>query len=139
MKPDKNKLAELVKEKRIENGYTQTELAESTKLSLRSIQRIEKGEVWPRPYSLNSLSEVLDCSFQLESTILQNTSKYTFSRKIIISIGSLLIIPLLGIAYLLQAANFPETAFEMMIFWILIILAECVIQWIIWVKWAEKS
>ncbi len=134
MKSDKNRLAELVKEKRIEHGYTQTELAESTKLSLRSIQRIEKGEVWPRPYTLNILSEVLDFSFEPGSSALPNTRPNSLPRKIIFSVGSFLILPLLGIAYLLQAANFPETGFEMISFWIIIISAECLLQWVIWIK-----
>lgn len=48
----KNMIASIVKEKRQELNMTQQELADLTNLSLRSIQRIEKGEVMPRKHTL---------------------------------------------------------------------------------------
>ena len=41
-------------------GLTQEELAFETNLSVRTIQRIEKGEVDPRTYTLNVLAEALE-------------------------------------------------------------------------------
>ena len=41
-------------------GFTQEELAEKTVLSLRTIQRIEKGEVDPRKYTIRSIAEMLE-------------------------------------------------------------------------------
>ena len=55
MKIEKQRLAVVIRERRTAAGYTQTELAEKTRLSLRSIQRIEKGEVLPRPFTIKAL------------------------------------------------------------------------------------
>ena len=41
-------------------GLTQEDLAERTKLSVRTIQRIEKGDVDPRNYTINVLAEALE-------------------------------------------------------------------------------
>ncbi len=44
---------------------TQEELAEKTELSARTIQRIEKGEVDPRAYTLQSIARALDVDFSV--------------------------------------------------------------------------
>ena len=49
---------------RKKNGYSQEALADETGLSLRTIQRIEKGDTQPRPYTLKVL---IDC-LQLDLT-----------------------------------------------------------------------
>lgn len=54
-----NKILELRKAK----GYTQEELADYCNLSLRTIQRIESGLVYPRSYSLKAIGEILDYDF----------------------------------------------------------------------------
>jgi len=41
-------------------GLTQEDLADKTNLSVRTIQRIEKGDVDPRTYTLNVLAEALE-------------------------------------------------------------------------------
>lgn len=51
-----NKVLEL----RLKRGFTQAELAEKTNLSLRTIQRIESGEVTPRNYTIKVIFECLD-------------------------------------------------------------------------------
>lgn len=51
-------IATIVKEKRKTLGYTQQEVSDITKISLRSIQRIEKGTVMPRMHTLKALSEL---------------------------------------------------------------------------------
>jgi uncharacterized Tic20 family protein len=48
-----------VAELRHEKGMTQEQLAEYCEVSARTIQRIENGEVEPRPFALNSLSNTL--------------------------------------------------------------------------------
>ena len=53
------KIAELRKQK----GFTQEELAFKTNLNVRSIQRIESGEVTPRLFTLKILGEQLDYDF----------------------------------------------------------------------------
>jgi phage shock protein C len=54
------KVAELRKQK----GFSQDGLAYLCKMNVRSIQRIEAGNVQPRPYTLKLLSEALDFKFE---------------------------------------------------------------------------
>jgi N-acetylmuramoyl-L-alanine amidase len=53
-------LASNIVKLRKERGLTQEELAEKTNLNIRTIQRIESGEVKPRLFTLKALSETLD-------------------------------------------------------------------------------
>lgn len=55
----------LIKELRIKKGMTQEELACSTEISTRTIQRIENGEVDPRAYTLQMIAKALDVDFSL--------------------------------------------------------------------------
>jgi len=48
-----------IQELRKQKGMTQEDLAEKTGLSVRTIQRIESGEVDPRSYTLNQIAEAL--------------------------------------------------------------------------------
>lgn len=48
---------------RQQKGYTQEQLAEYCEVSARTIQRIESGEVEPRPFTRNSLSNSLGFDF----------------------------------------------------------------------------
>jgi len=59
-------LGSLVAELRAQKGLTQEKLAEYCEVSTRTIQRIEQGEVEPRPFTLNSLSNILDFDFNSE-------------------------------------------------------------------------
>ncbi|MCH7677146.1 helix-turn-helix domain-containing protein [candidate division KSB1 bacterium] len=59
-----NKIAELRKQK----GLTQEELAYQAQLNVRSIQRIESGEVTPRFSTLKLLSEVFDLELRVENS-----------------------------------------------------------------------
>lgn len=52
------KIAELRKAK----GLTQEELVEKCNLSIRTIQRIESGEVTPRSYTIRIIFAALDCN-----------------------------------------------------------------------------
>ena len=58
------KIAEL----RGQKGLTQEKLAEYCEVSTRTIQRIESGEVEPRPFTRNSLSNILEFDFGREGT-----------------------------------------------------------------------
>lgn len=62
------KVAELRQQKNI----TQEQLAESCEVSTRTIQRIEKGEVDPRAYTLSMLSSTLDFDFEQDNTPNEN-------------------------------------------------------------------
>lgn len=54
-----NSIAICVKEGRLRKGYTQQELSDLTGISIRSVQRIENGDVIPREYTLRLLAEHL--------------------------------------------------------------------------------
>lgn len=54
-----------IKELRIKKGMTQEELADKTEVSVRTIQRIENGEVDPRAYTLQMIAKALDVDFSL--------------------------------------------------------------------------
>ena len=60
----KKMIAALVKEGRIAKGYTQKELSDLSHISIRSIQRIENGEILPRSYTLKTLAGILGKSFE---------------------------------------------------------------------------
>lgn len=57
-----------VAELRTQQNMTQEQLAEYCQVSTRTIQRIESGEVEPRPYTRNSLSNILEFDFGRENT-----------------------------------------------------------------------
>ncbi|MEE4198519.1 MAG: helix-turn-helix domain-containing protein [Bacteroidales bacterium] len=59
------KTGQIIRELRIKQGLTQEELGEKTELSTRTIQRIEKGEVDPRAYSLQMIAKALDVDYRL--------------------------------------------------------------------------
>ncbi len=50
-----------IAELRRQRGLTQEELADRTGLNVRTIQRIEQGEVTPRPSTLRMLSDLFEC------------------------------------------------------------------------------
>jgi len=55
---------QLIKKLRLQKGMTQEELAASAYTSVRTIQRIENGEVIPRAYTLQSIASVLEVDFE---------------------------------------------------------------------------
>ena len=61
-----------ITELRQQNGLTQEKLAEYCEVSTRTIQRIESGEVEPRTFTRNSLSNILEFDFGKESTSSEN-------------------------------------------------------------------
>lgn len=135
MKLKKQKLAEVVRSRREAEGLTQTDLSEKSGISLRSIQRIEKGEVLPRPFTLKALQNVL--KFSGEDLLPQNEGDHSEptvnkAQKIILSVGLLFILILLAIAFLAQSQNFPETSFELALYWVTVISLIGLVQWRIW-------
>ena len=58
-----------IKERRIKKGTTQQQLADDCGITLRTIQRIENGEVKPSLHSLNTISKVLEADL---SSLSQN-------------------------------------------------------------------
>ena len=63
------KIADLRKTK----GLTQEELVEQCNISVRTLQRIESGEVSPRSYTLKSIFEVLE--YKPSNTLIINTNQ----------------------------------------------------------------
>src|SRR5687768_14127049 len=61
-----------ITELRQQNGFTQEKLAEYCDVSTRTIQRIESGEVEPRSFTRNSLSNILEFDFGKEKTNNEN-------------------------------------------------------------------
>jgi uncharacterized Tic20 family protein/DNA-binding Xre family transcriptional regulator len=57
-----------VAELRAQKNMTQEKLAEYCEVSTRTIQRIENGEVEPRAYTRNSLSNILEFDFGQDNT-----------------------------------------------------------------------
>ena len=116
----KKVIATLVKEGRQAKGYTQKELSDLSNISVRSIQRIENGEIQPRSYTLKTLSQVLDISFEEFSMseaaeIPGQGYKLSKGQKIILSIGIPLFVFFACLAFIAQSSTFPETDFELMI------------------------
>ena len=61
-----------ITELRQQKGLTQEKLAEYCEVSTRTIQRIEGGEVEPRSFTRNSLSNILEFDFGKEDTNHEN-------------------------------------------------------------------
>lgn len=151
---DKEELARLVKEGRTARGYTQQELSDKTGLSLRSVQRIENGEVVPRSYTIRVLAEELGfevassrsggspSAFEPLSSIEPGTSvpppiplrssSPRRPRKIILTTGLGIILVLGAMAFLAQSPRFPETTFEALLFWLCIVVVYTVALLFIW-------
>ena len=81
-----------VSELRKENGFTQEQLAEFCEVTPRTIQRIESGEVEPRAFTRNSLSNVLE--FDLGQNDLGN-ERFWLAALHLSSIFCIVLIPLL--------------------------------------------
>src|SRR5215216_7775562 len=64
-----------ITELRQQQGLTQEKLAEYCDVSARTIQRIESGEVQPRSFTRNSLSNILEFDFGRENTNNQRDRK----------------------------------------------------------------
>lgn len=107
-------IADLVKEKRMFLGYTQKEVSEMSRISLRSIQRIEKGEVMPRMYTLKLLAKCLDFSLDSINNTESKNSKRGNKYKITLSLSFIVLPALLFAAYIAQSSIFPETNFELL-------------------------
>ncbi len=106
-----------IKEGRIQKNYTQQELAELSGISLRSIQRIENGEVMPRAYTLKTLTEHLGISIEQSAVVSHSTrKKMNLVQKRIMSISTAVLLTLLACAYVLQSSGFPETSFELFVY-----------------------
>ncbi|MCR9016771.1 helix-turn-helix domain-containing protein [Aquiflexum gelatinilyticum] len=92
---------EKIKSLRLAKGLTQQELSDQSGISLRTIQRIENGEVKPSLYSLKKLSEVLEVDLvgffkDSEKETFVPNSKHSKTMNGLFSSFTLYRIPLLG-------------------------------------------
>jgi len=138
----KKGLGDTIKVARAAKGYTQQQLSDLTGISLRSIQRIEKEEVLPRSYTL----QILAAQLGIESVaadvqparpeVIHEDQSLTIGlngpRKIILSVGAGIVLLLGGMAFLIQAPTFPETAFEALLFWMGIVTAYTIVLFRLW-------
>ncbi|WP_367331837.1 helix-turn-helix domain-containing protein [Sphingobacterium multivorum] len=140
-KSSKEKIALLIKNARINRGYSQQQLADLVKLNLRSVQRIENAEVLPRAYNLNLIARELELDIavlkeegNISDTAEPDQINNTFNkpRKLILSIGIGLIGILLIAAFLSQSSGFPETSFELFLLLALVVVVYGIILWTIW-------
>jgi len=117
-------IASIVKEKRTNLKYTQQELADISNISLRSIQRIEKGEVTPRIHTLKLLSNCLNFSLDFLDYKDKSTAEkmdISLFREVTISIFIIVATLLISTAFIFQSKTFPETDFEFCIYYFVII------------------
>lgn len=91
-----NALAEKIRELRKQLGFSQEELAERTKLSLRTIQRIENGETTARGDTLSRLATGLNVEIG-DLTEDEDQENHSFLALLNLSALSFLLFPLLGI------------------------------------------
>lgn len=77
------KLGLTIKNLRVKRQLTQTELSEQTGITLRTIQRIENGEVKPSLHSLKVLSKALEVD--LSSLQVSTKKPYEFEFKLSIN------------------------------------------------------
>jgi len=89
-------LGRKIKELRSRQGFSQDQLAYQTKLSLRTIQRIENNETDPRGETLNRLATVLNLSTH---ELFDWTEKEDNTYLVLINLSALsfLLFPILGI------------------------------------------
>jgi transcriptional regulator with XRE-family HTH domain len=140
-------IATLVKDGRLAKGYTQKELSELSNISIRSIQRIENGEIIPRSYTIKTIAEIIGVPFEEFTKATQKAnialnendeikikppSAINKPQRIVLSVGLCCVILFLAFAYIFQSATFPETTFELFVYWAIVILASTVSLFFIW-------
>jgi transcriptional regulator with XRE-family HTH domain len=130
----KQMIAGYVKKARLAKGYTQQELSEISNISVRSIQRIESGDIVPRNFTLKTLSTVLEIPFETmqEPATEKPSARLNSIQKIILSAGLVLFIGLGSWAFIEQSPRFPETTFEFLTFLAFVLLGITIILVLIW-------
>lgn len=133
-----------LREGRLSKGLTQKELSERSNISIRSIQRIENGELIPRSYTLKTLAGILELSFEefMASARRQNFAisdkdiethpGFNTPQRLVLSVGICLSIIFLAFAYIVQSADFPETTFELLLFLVAVLAAITAALYLLW-------
>ncbi|GAB3933416.1 helix-turn-helix domain-containing protein [Mucilaginibacter myungsuensis] len=139
-KLEPQQIGSLIKQSRIKKGYTQQQVADMTQLSLRSVQRIEKGEVMPRQYSLDVLARQLEFApimMQEELTLpkvhaVDAPQPFNNARRLILTLGSAILLTLLTGAFISQSRGFPENHFEAFLLWTGVTISYLFFVWRLW-------
>ena len=142
MEPNQKKLiSEFVKNGRLAKGLTQKELSERTNIIIRSIQRIENEEIIPRSYTLKTIAEALGITYDTsqfteaeKKEIIRSERSVSKIPKAILSVGLTLVIVFLGLAFIFQSPKFPETGFEALLFWAVIVMIITAMLFLLWKK-----
>ena len=102
------KITELRKQK----GYTQEELVEQCNINVRTLQRIESGEVSPRSYTVKTILSALDYDYETLQEIdrAQDAKLGTIPPKEAKSINTLLTVALVSGILLIITAVFEGIA-----------------------------
>lgn len=87
-------LGQKITELRKQKNLTQEDLAAECNLNVRSIQRIEKGEVEPRAFTLNILSNVLEYDFNPAPKVTEKEKKLWLVALHFSNIMPIVVIPL---------------------------------------------
>ncbi|WP_306565971.1 helix-turn-helix domain-containing protein [Flavobacterium lindanitolerans] len=127
---------------RIAKGWTQSQLSEHSGIGLRSIQRIENGEVNARSYTLTKLKEHLDIRFDETHTVAISeitdfaTESFINSRisKILLSYATGFAIATVSGIFLVNSSTFPETHFELFVFLCSLAIMYSILLLYIWRK-----
>ena len=72
-------LGKIISNLRNEKGLTQEELVEKCNISVRTIQRIEAGEVTPRSFTIKTILAALDYNLENIKTLFPNKEKSNWS------------------------------------------------------------
>ena len=145
----KQMIAIWLKEGRMAKGYTQKELSELSNISIRSIQRIENGDILPRTYTVKTLAAILDKPFENIPKVLQSPVPVEINatkrregvrpvlsinkrQRIILSVGICLVVSLLSWAFIAQSTRFPETTFELLLFISAVVFFTIGILFLLW-------
>ncbi|RYG20615.1 MAG: XRE family transcriptional regulator [Chitinophagaceae bacterium] len=131
-------IAQQLKAKRLNKGFTQQELADITGISLRSIQRIENGDVYPRNFTLKLLCEKLALDFEelngrkVLPVKEQSVKPINKTQKAVSSCIIAIVLVLLASAFIFQSPTFPESTFEFVLLLAFVIAVYGVILFRIW-------
>ena len=79
-------LGKKINEIRIQKGITQKELADACMVDIRTIQRIESGEVVPRMSSLKLISDILEVELCSYNEVVQSPGKAFISKILLVTL-----------------------------------------------------
>lgn len=95
-------LGDYIANLRKEQGLTQEELVERCNINVRTIQRIEAGDVTPRNYTIKNILNALGSSFEAITQKEQKTTEQeTAMANILKNPGNGMLVGILGILYIL--------------------------------------